>query len=459
MALTEQQNPFNLPRYEQVILFIRLNSYQFCCLTFRTTVAIDNSLSTPEEQNFIGIWLDRNCHENAYALVKRALHDFFNSLEVFTHFDKCTMYINQPRPAKIFFIVSHEIGDKLIPLMLLQETVPVEHIYVYCTKTEEQDRWNISHSQIRGGYITIESLMEQIKSDSVAFNQLTKADVPTSASFMTPPSTASDKTNPLKELDDELVHHRALYAVPSTMVLDRNIKKTSIKDLSKDYLWFIQFQLLVKILIRLEYSEQAKKDIVSVCRQYYENNDCEQRKITKFEGEADNLSRIIYWYTAESFLIHLLNQVCSTEDVDHLYCFRLIISNLHKRIVELEKDKWTIDFRKKKTLLYRGKRMNGSTFENLRKSVGSIVAMKGFLSTTTDAEVAKVYAGYGIEQPGSACVLFKLNIDKWEECKPSVAINPEESAIKDEQEALFSIGSLWKIMKIEQMSGKNALEE
>jgi hypothetical protein len=52
--------------------------------------------------------------------------------------------------------------------------------------------------------------------------------------------------------------------------------------------------------------------------------------------------------------------------------------------------------------------------------------------------------------------LFQLNIVNWEECKPSAAIS-EDSAIKDEDEVLFSIGSIWEINKVEELSGKNTL--
>jgi hypothetical protein len=165
------------------------------------------------------------------------------------------------------------------------------------------------------------------------------------------------------------MNHPTFYAVPSILVLDKKIENTSIKDLSKDYVWFIQFQLLVEILIRLKNSEQAKTDIISICQKYYKNNDCEQQKIKKFEEEADDLSRVIYWYTAESFVIHLLNKVCGTEDVDHLYYFRLFIGNLHRRIEELKQDTLTINLKKTKTTLYRGKRMAASTIENFRKSI------------------------------------------------------------------------------------------
>ena len=411
-------------------------------------------------QNYIGVWLDRNSKQNSNSPIKQALGDIFNSFETFTQFDKCTTYINLPRPAKIFFIVSHEIGQNLIPLMLPETTTLVEYVYIYCTNVEEQMRWNSNRShKIRGGYTTTESLTQQIKNDIVEFDERLRTAAPTTTLLNTPPSATSENASAAMVLDNEPIYHPSFYAVPSTFVLDENIKNTSIKDLSKDYVWFIQFQMLVEIIIRLENSEQAKKDIISICQKYYWKNTCEQCKIKKFEEEADDLSRVIYWYTAESFLIHLLNKVCSTEDVDHLYYFRLVISNLHKQILTLEKDPFTIQLKRGTTALYRGKCIDASTLENFRKSIGGLVAMKGFLSTTLDEDVAKMFAGDGIQQAGSFCVLFKLNIVKWKECKPSAAIKPNDSAMKDEGEVLFSIGSIWKINEVKELSGTNTLEK
>lgn len=406
-------------------------------------------------QNYIGVWLDRNSNQRSYIPIRNALDNIFNLLTVFDSFGECTMYFNERRPAKIFFIVSHDVGQNFIPLILDENISSIEYVYIHCTNAGEQERWN-SHTsdKVRGGYIAFESLMQQIKNDIFLFNERIRATMSTSTLLNTPPATTSDNTNIAIESDNEFINHPTFYAVPSTLVLDEKIKNTPIKDLSKDYIWYIQFQLLVEIIIRLGNSERAKTDIISICQKYYKNNICEQKKIQRFEKEADDLSKVIYWYTAESFIIHLINKVCGTEDVDHLYYFRLFISNLHKRILELETDRSTIELKRRNTILYRGRRMAASTLENFRKSIGSLVAMKGFLSTTGDVEVAKIFSGAGIEQTGSVCVLLKLNIINWKECKPSAAIKPEDGAMKDEKEVLFSIGSIWKINKVYEILGK-----
>ncbi|CAF1199730.1 unnamed protein product [Adineta steineri] len=114
----------------------------------------------------------------------------------------------------------------------------------------------------------------------------------------------------------------------------------------------------------------------------------------------------------------------------------------------MERDDLTIDVKAQKPVLYRGKVMTVSTFENFKKNINGLVAMKGFLSTTTDIKAAEMFAGKGTVPEGSVSVMFKLKIDNWKKCKPSAAIDPKDSAIKDEKEVLFSIGSIWRIISV-----------
>ncbi|CAF3920529.1 unnamed protein product [Rotaria sordida] len=170
-----------------------------------------------------------------------------------------------------------------------------------------------------------------------------------------------------------------VYAVPPTSLFHEKLRNSLIKDLNEDSAWFIQFQLLVEILLRLEKSARAKTDLISICREYYKDNKVEQHKITQFEEEAENISKVIYWYTAESFIIHLLNR----------------------------------------------------------------------------RDVAEMFAGAGVSSEGEVCVLFELNIESWDKCKPSAVIKPEDSAMKDEDEVLFSIGSIWKIVSVGELKERD----
>ena len=418
---------------------------------------IVNSPVLVEPQEYIGVWLDEGCDKPENVSIKKALSDIFQSFESFTLWDKCINYINEPRPGKIFFIVSHEIGQYFVPLMVPENIVTIEYIFVFSNKTNAQEYWQSKISdKIRGGFNSLDDLTQAIKDATAVFNEQIRTATTSTTLLNTPPFSSNDQINVETRFDNQSISNSRFYGVPSTLVLDKNITKTAIKDLSEDHVWFIQFQLLIEIIVGLQNSIQAKEDIVWICRKYYMDDDCEQRKIDKFEQEAENYSKAIYWYTAESFLIHLLNRVCSTEDVDHLYYFRLFITNLHKRILELVNDNFTISLRERTKVLYRGKRLSASAVENFRKSIGNLVAMKGFLSATIDEDVARFFSGDGIQQEGSVCVVFKLNIVKWEECKSSAAIKLEESAMKDENEVLFTIGSIWKIDKVDKFKDSNA---
>ncbi|CAF0771948.1 unnamed protein product [Adineta steineri] len=419
----------------------------------RSTNPNDTQLSFSKIQAYIGVWLDNTCKQETYDSIKTALLDVFDSLKTYTEFWKCLTYINKDRPGKIIFIVSYEIGKNLIPLIFRQDPSPIEYIYVYSIDETQQHNWDFQKpDKLRDGFTTVHRLIKQIIIDIREFNERAETIAP-KITPSTSITTTFDDAGGTTTSNDVITSRRHDHCLPPPSFFSENIQNTSIKDLNADSAWFIQFQLLVEILIRMTNSEQAKTDIVFVCREHYKEDKSQQTKIDRFEKEADDLSKTIYWYTRESFIVHLLNKVCGTEDADDLYKFRLFIRNLHYRIVEMNNDNLTVQLKRKEVVLYRGKRVAASTFENFRNSINGLVVMKGFLSTTMDPKVAEFFAGGDVTQMGFVNVLFKLKIDNWEKCKPAAAIDPAYSAMEDEQEVLFSIGTIWRILNVNELSG------
>ncbi|CAF1600568.1 unnamed protein product, partial [Didymodactylos carnosus] len=296
-------------------------------------------------------------------------------------------------PGQLFFIVSHTIGDHVIPY--IEEMPQIEYIYVWCVSEVEQQYWSSKiTNKIQGGFVSVETLIEQIKTNILTFNRLHLA---TTASATTTAltteggiasATTTTGTTTVTTAGQEINSNRSDYALPPVSVFNEKLRNTSLKYLSKDSITFIRFQLLIEILMSLKRSESAKDDMLSICRKFYKDSVVVQAKIDEFEKDVENPLKAMYWYTADSFVTHLLNKVCGTEDVDQLYYFRLFITNLHSRIIELY-----AAAAKNNIVLYRGKRMAVSTLENIRNNVGGLVAMNGFLSTTFDGTVAKFFAG------------------------------------------------------------------
>ncbi|CAF1381227.1 unnamed protein product [Didymodactylos carnosus] len=81
-------------------------------------------------------------------------------------------------------------------------------------------------------------------------------------------------------------------------------------------------------------------------------------------------------------------------------------------------------------------------------SDGQFVSTNGFLSTTIDQTVAKFFAGDGQLRSVSVDVLFKLKIDYSTPCRPYTVIPSGQGCMTDEEEILFTIGSVWRIKSV-----------
>ncbi|CAF3924737.1 unnamed protein product [Rotaria magnacalcarata] len=76
--------------------------------------------------------------------------------------------------------------------------------------------------------------------------------------------------------------------------------------------------------------------------------------------------------------------------------------------------------------------------------------MNSFISATQDPAVARVFSGMGENlQPDEVSVIYEMTIDTNIRSTPYAKI---DTINPDEQEILFSIGAIFKIEKIDQLS-------
>ncbi|CAF1233983.1 unnamed protein product [Rotaria sp. Silwood1] len=104
-------------------------------------------------------------------------------------------------------------------------------------------------------------------------------------------------------------------------VLSENAKQKSITDLNRQSTSFMWFQLLIGILIHLKHNEHAKDEMINACRKQYKGNTSRTEQIEKFSSEY-NPNKAVEWYCQDSFVYRLLNRALRTENIDIIYEFR-----------------------------------------------------------------------------------------------------------------------------------------
>jgi hypothetical protein len=337
-------------------------------------------------QNFIGVWLDENSErtdDKIYIDLKRDLESSFDCLQTYKKAMDCIKYLGSSESSKILFIISHKHAFNIMAIIEEEVLSQIHSMYIFCLNESEKDSWKSKIiEKIRGSYVCKDELMQQLKDDINVININNE--------------TPQKSTISLSTQDN--IDERSTNAVPPISVFSTKPINNSIKHLNKDSVWFVRYQLLFEIILKLEKSTTAAAEMIHVCKELCKDDAARLKQIEEFTKDAENAFESLYWYTKDSFIVHLLNKACGSQNVDEVYPFRLYISNLHNELVKLDTDR-----RKKnqenKTTVFRGKYLALSTFEKLKSNKNGLVAMNGFLSTTRNENAAKFFVNEGAPKP------------------------------------------------------------
>lgn len=217
-------------------------------------------------------------------------------------------------------------------------------------------------------------------------------------------------------------------------------KQKSTKELTKEAASFLWFQIMFNVLIQLPQNTSSKKQMLEKCMEYYRGNSIELENIERFR-KTYIADEAIAWYTDECFVYRLLNKALRTEDIDGLYLFRFYIIDLCKQLKEeSRKNVGTLT-------LYRGQVMSDEELDKLKHSVGTLVSINGFFSTTLGQTVATKFLGKSNRDKHQE-VLFQITADS--SVKDVIFANIEDlSVVKGEHEVLFSVGAVFRIDSVE----------
>lgn len=199
-------------------------------------------------------------------------------------------------------------------------------------------------------------------------------------------------------------------------------------------------------------SNEAKQQMLYECRRNYFNYRSELNQIEEFSRSYSS-NEAINWYTRDSFLYRTINRALRTEDILVLYTYRFFIVDMCRRLEELRAimvNRYPSAFR-----TYRGSKLSKQEVEQL--CVGTLVATNGFFSCSTSLEVAQIFVGIdpitGMSpsedrQDPQQYVLFGININLIETPDVVVADVSDMSAVPQENEILFSLGTTFMIQQI-----------
>lgn len=331
--------------------------------------------------------------------IKAELEALSRTVMIFLESQECIDYLNQIHDEQMVLIVNEDNGERIVRNIL--SFSKVHSIFILCSNPSHRPSWASICRSIGYYVVDFQSIFEKIQIESneeyhsIAFDALS-------------PSSSENES--------------------------RNKQEAT----------FMYGQLLKHILTHMSYTEGDMDNMIELFKEKSSNNKASQ----EFQKNYAPNKALLY-YTTETFFYSILNTALRTCDLDIIYTMGIFIKDLHKSLVELHKP-----LNENEILhLYRGQIVPTKDFERIQKNVGGLLSINQFLSTSTEPDVAKIYTvGAGDHKTG---VLFHITIDQQTSRTIYYANIKDYSKFKDEDEYLFTMGSVFRIDSIKQCNVDN----
>jgi tetratricopeptide (TPR) repeat protein len=372
------------------------------------------STSQTSVDNLPIIWFQDD--ENGNPTVTSTAEKILNSAKKFMNIDECRDYIHSlPDDIRIFFI-SSKLDDESISSLLFSLT-KIRFIYIFRNEEKNESISSQSSKKIRGIYSNIDSLCDQLLKD-------------------------------YKESSDA--------AEISISIFNKDKNQKTLRNLQEDNARFIWFQLLVDILIKIPYNYQTIDEMLAECEKYQTTTNFLEKKNIEDLRQNYQPSKALEYYTGATFLFRLLNQALRTENIDIIFVFRFFLSDMHNQLQQLYIKQFVNNTTSSSLDLFRGQFMNAKEFNIIKDNVDRLISINQFFSTTKAYDLAYLFAGCGDNNkpPDIVSVIFQIEIDDTgHSLKRPFACLQELSKVEDEQEVLFSPGTVFRIENVEAIPG------
>lgn len=354
--------------------------------------------------DFILVWLDSTIDTSTEYFVHRRnqLRTLINAMHTFIDKNEFLEYIRTIHDERILLIVSGTLGQIIIPL--IHDLRQLFRIYIYCADKSKHRLWSGSFNKVRDVFTDDDSLMACLEKD-----------VKIHSNISLPIGIMDSKEYSLQDIEDNQV----------------------------DFLWC---QLLFEVIWRLPQTPMSKAELIEACRYNYSEDLAALNNIEEFyETYSSNMA--ISWYTKDSFLFRIFNKAFRTRNIDIMFSYRYFLTDLLKELSKLHKEQFSD---KTGTLtVYRGQRMHVNELKRIENSIGHLISINTFFSTTKYSYIAADFAGNGEDRHDDLeSVIFEISIDLSIQKYPFANIS-KCSVMDHEDEILFSVGCIFRIETVE----------
>ncbi len=198
--------------------------------------------------------------------------------------------------------------------------------------------------------------------------------------------------------------------------------------------------MLIDCLIHMKSFSNDKNQLITLCKQQYQNNSYELNIIDEFE--RDYLSnRSLWWYSRHSFLYRLLNKALRIQNINLLLLFRFFIHDIKQ---QLENNKSLSSIH-----VYRAQFMSKEELELLTKFIGNFISINSFFSTSLNREQTRFFLSSSVLSDDIEKVFFEINANPRLDNDKSFSNITSYSYFQNREEILFMIGSIFRLVHID----------
>lgn len=202
---------------------------------------------------------------------------------------------------------------------------------------------------------------------------------------------------------------------------------------------FLNSKLLIDCLLKLESNSHDRKEFILHCEKKFKEN-LSTLKVIKDLDENYVSDHALYWYTRDIFLFNLLNKELRRQNIHWLYLLRFFMKDIEQ---QLNNNKCS-----SKVRVYRAQLLSKDEIQVLKDSLGKLISIKSFFSTTRCKETALFRCSNLSSLNGNEQALFEIDVDPHiNNIKPFADIS-KFSLFPNEKEVLFMIGSIFRIVNI-----------
>ncbi|CAF1104769.1 unnamed protein product [Adineta steineri] len=346
------------------------------------------------------IWLDslvNMSQENIDG--QQLIRSSIDHLITFDNVDKCEEYIRSiSSDERIILITSGRLGRELIPH--IHQLRQVSSIYIYCLDKPANEQWAKQYTKIKHIVTKFTELIANIRTQR-----------------------SQRSHNEVNEL-----------------LLISIFQATTSNQQSAH---FIYSQLLINVLLQMIPINTDKNKLIVLCKEKYHDIDNEMKLIQEFENNYSS-NDAIYWYMRDSFIYRVLNKALQTQNIDLLFLFRFFIHDIRQA---LKQNKCTSSIQ-----VYRSQLMTKEQINLLKNSIGSLISINSFFSTSIHRDLALLFLNELPLSDDTERVIFEITADPACALLKPFGFIKSNNSFRQTEEVLFTLGSIFRLINIQQQS-------